>query len=706
MLKKEKNYAFRKRMLEIHPKDLRQEGLQPREDEFVIQNGFSIHVSRDADDVILTAASDFQTYLLVSMGVSSMIVREKTLSQAVGNAIVLNTEESAKAALTEGKGYMGYRIDFPDGIAVTGFDSRGIAQALYCLEDMMSVRRAPYLPREAVERKALFSPRIVHSGYDLCKYPNEYLAAVAHAGMDAIAVFISEPNADYKGQVDFNELVYRAGKYGIDVYVYSNMDGNVYPKGEDARKFYDARYGRIFENAPGLKGVILVGESIEFPSKDPNVRSATRKTPYPDNIPDGKPSPGWYPCEDYPLFVNMLKDVIRCHRPDADIVFWTYNWGSRPEDARIKLIQSLPTDISLLVTYEMFQRYSLGDGIVERTPDYTLALEGPGEYFLSEAKAAKECGIRLYAMSNTAGLTWDFGMIPYEPMPYQWVRRYEGLKQARRDYGLCGLLECHHYGFYPSFISELAKYAFCMEKTPYDQVLLNLMSRDCGDENAAAVVNGLRDWSEAIRCYVPTDNDQYGAARIGPAFPFCITAPFMPPVNKYAHAKNPRGFYDPMHGGLTYGNISLYSIRIRKEIEMLEKSDAYMASGLAKMTSCTGIDNHEALLRLINLGEYIRCNLRTIIHVKHWFILRQQLSVEQDRQKLDELVTAMSALLDKEIENAQKAIPLAEVDSRLGWEPCLEYQADADHIRWKIKQAQYVQRFELKSLLEQIHASL
>ena len=43
LLNKEKNYAFRKRMLEIHPKDIRQEGLLPRDGEFVIENGLSIH---------------------------------------------------------------------------------------------------------------------------------------------------------------------------------------------------------------------------------------------------------------------------------------------------------------------------------------------------------------------------------------------------------------------------------------------------------------------------------------------------------------------------------------------------------------------------------------------------------------------------------------------------------------------------------------
>ena len=58
-------------------------------------------------------------------------------------------------------------------------------------------------------------------------------------------------------------------------------------------------------------------------------------------------------------------------------------------------------------------------------------------------------------MTNTCGRTWDFGGMPYMPMMYQWADRCEKLVEAQEKYGLSGLLESHHYGFFPSFISEL-----------------------------------------------------------------------------------------------------------------------------------------------------------------------------------------------------------------------------------------------------------
>ena len=46
--------------------------------------------------------------------------------------------------------------------------------------------------------------------------------------------------------------------------------------------------------------------------------------------------------------VDKGVDVIHLRKPDADIVFWTYNWGRQPEKERVRLIENLPTDITLL----------------------------------------------------------------------------------------------------------------------------------------------------------------------------------------------------------------------------------------------------------------------------------------------------------------------------------------------------------------------
>jgi hypothetical protein len=50
----------------------------------------------------------------------------------------------------------------------------------------------------------------------------------------------------------------------------------------------------------------------------------------------------------------------------------------------------------------------------------------------------------------------------------------------------------------------------------------------------------------------------------------------------------------------------------------------------------------------------------------------------------------MRALAVSEIENAAAAIPLVEADSRLGWEPSMEYMADRAHLEWKIAQVRHV----------------
>ena len=66
----------------------------------------------------------------------------------------------------------------------------------------------------------------------------------------------------------------------------------------------------------------------------------------------------------------------------------------------------------------------------------------------------------------------------------------------------------------------------------------------------------------------------------------------------------------------------------------------------------------------------------------------------------------MIALAEAEIRNAEATIPLVEADSRLGWEPSMEYIGDARHLRWKIKQTRQVIEDELKCYLKIIDKTL
>lgn len=695
-MKKENAYEFRKNLLEIHQPDLRVKDRKTRGNEFEIPDNARIKIAKDANIVIETAAYDFADYLKVSMNISSEVI-----TRGVADVTVALAEESG-VDLGEFKAYKGFWIKTDkSGISIFAHDDRGAAQALYYLEDMMSFVGAPVIAHGEVRKKAMFHPQMVHSGYQSGVYPDEYLAKVAHEGRDTIFAIVGDEQ-EYASRV--NDLIARTEKYGIDVYAYSNLKSEVSPEAPEAEVYYDGTYGRLFKDCPGLKGVILVGESVEFPSKDPNVSSGRGNQTMIEGIPTGKVTSGWYPCYDYPLWLDIVKKAARKYNPEADIVFWTYNWFWRPES--VDLIKILPTDISLMVTFEMYHPRVYGeDRGKSRCDDYTIAFEGPCENFVREAKAAKERGIRLYSMTNTGGRTWDFGTIPYEPFPQQWIRRYEAMQKAHAEWGLCGIMESHDYGFHPSIISKLSKHSFMEPRESMNDILGRIISAEYGGENRDIIEKGLGCFSAAIRYYTPTNADQYGAFRLGPSYPFNL---FM----QSQFPDYPRSFVSTTYCHSTGGFQSPLCLRIRSEIESLEDMLGFMEIGLQLLGSVS--KPNDKLKKLINLGQFITNCVKTGLNHKKWYKLCCRVRSAESAEELGAVLDEMETLLLEERKNAEDTIPIVEADSSLGWEASMEqqikkdmgdcqesyYLTDRKHLEWKMRQVDFVIDTEIRELRE------
>ena len=687
MLQIEKNYDFRKRMLAIHEKDIRNYALKPADNQVELKNGLTVIVPDD--EVIFTAARDFADYMLISMDISVAIAKKG--AQVPGQTITVELAADNGVDLGKANGYKGFRIDVDENILITAFDVRGAAQGLYHLEEMMTLHKAPFITKETVFRKPMFAPTMVHSGYGLDEYPDEHLQAIAHEGRDAILVFVQDVNITPYGYLDFNELIHRAKKYGIDVYAYSYLQSDKHPSDPGAESYYENNYGRLFATCPELKGIVLVGESVGFPSHDPHVAPDPKSVVDKDGLPVGKPRSGWYPCEDFPEWLALIQKVITKHAPNADIVFWTYNLSKQPEEARVKLIENIPEGITLQVNrFECGNKVHL-DGREIITADYTIHTPGPSEIVASECKAAKKRDMRLYTMTNTGGLTWDFGTIPYVPAPFQWIRRYEGMKMANREWGLSGIMESHHYGMYPSFISKLAKWCFNDPDRDMNEILDDVLISEFGEECLAQMRDALNDWSDAICLYTPTDNDQYGAFRIGPSYPFVFIAPYKNPDMPYAHFGNS---YLQMYPHEVDGYRGApVPIRVGAEIRSLEKMLAKMEDGIAKINA---IENKsDKLLQLLNLGQYMANTIKTGIASKKWYKLIGQFTCSETKDEVLDVLDRMEKLLLAEIENAEATIPLVEVDSRLGWEPSMEYMGDKARIEWKIRHTKYLINTEI-----------
>lgn len=614
----------------------------------------------------------------------------------------------------------------PDMIMVIGRTERGTAQGVYYMEDHMKLRGECRLREECAEHAPLFSPRMTHSGTELDTFPDTFLEACAHAGMDAIIVYAGHvdtclhgfPDPDPlwpgsgRGYCDFNNLVWRAAGYGLDVYIYSHLICDMHPRDPQAKEYYEASFGTLFKKAPGIKGIIFVGETFEFPSLDPHTCGCRCQLKAPG---DTRYSPGWYPCFDYPELVTMVRDTIYQYNPEADIVFWSYNWGWAPKEERLELIRNLPRDITLLVTFDMFEKFSDEKGTPYTVDDYSISFEGPAQVYIDEALEAKKCGIRLYSMANTGGRTWDNGIVPYLPVPMQWQKRYEKLRQTHKEHGLCGLMEDHHYGWFPSFLTLFSKNAFMTNGLSDDEMLQRIAQRDFGNE-AGKVLEAWKLFSEGIRAVIPAACDQYGPYRCGPTYPllfeqkqkdlqlpsvgwathggFEIWFPEYPDVN----------FDDPSSMLLRYERVKKTEICFRKGCTLLQEA-----------VDMIGAPKGSEQSKQLAVAGFLHSTYVTALHVMEWSITKNLLhaAVEKIIHDCDDMIFEALGLTDRsvqalaermhmiarlETENVENAISFYEEDSRIGFEPTMEYMFDHEHAEWKNE--------ETKKSLEQLEEYL
>ena len=702
----ERHYDFRKFLDEVHQKDLRDFSLESRPDETEITADWVIRIAENASDFVREAARDFSDYLFRSMEVGIRIAQGDPELQ---HSIVLKLDPELKVKRS-------FRLECTaERIVIAGADERGIAMGCYFLEDVMTLREAPFVPHTAgLLKEPLFSPRMVHSGYGMDAFTEPYLKRIAHAGFDTILIFVKDdPLHGHNGAFDFAPLIDQAEKAGLDVYFYSAITNIYHPCDPEADAFYERNYGGLFQRYPKAKGLVLVGESCQFPSHDPNTSMRISCVGEPCYRKDSKPSPGWWPCCDFPEFVTLVRDKVRKYAPEADIVFWTYNWPYAPEELRTKLIDNLPRDITVEVNFALHDNVRIW-GTQERALDYTISVPGPSAVFRAEGAAAKRNRLKLYTISNTAGRTWDIGDAPYVPAPQQWAKRMENLLSARSVYGLSGLMESHHYGWYPSIISELANWLFWSNGPSAEEIIRALAVRDFSAECANEVTAVWRDWSDAVSQFVTPIEDQYGPCRVGPSYPFLfggvslrqtfgMTMKF--PWNVFKKYEIAYPVYTVVNDpdGLDMGTRRVMAeIRHLPEvIDLWNQGADRLENLLPRIPEC----KRNKAAKMIGVARFTANTLTTTLNIKRWWLENNRLLTEDDPEKAGQILDRIVRIAEEEIANVRQTLPLVDADSALGYEPSMDYVADREHLEWKIRQLSSVLEVDIPNYRKGIEIS-
>ena len=135
------------------------------------------------------------------------------------------------------------------------------------------------------------------------------------------------------------------------------------------------------------------------------------------------------------------------------------------------------------------------------------------------------------------------------------------------------------------------------------------------------------------------------------------------------------------------GNNSLSGVRVRQEIKSLETM--LQLAYNCYWTLLTIPEPNENLQKFMLLVRFIKNTIITGLNVKKHFIIKQKLSIANTRELADEYIAQLISLLKGEKENVEDTINIVKYDSRLGWEPSMDYACDQKCLEWKLRQLDY-----------------
>ena len=365
----EVNYDFRKRHWEYHKPGRRDLSRKAKKNEVMINGEWKIGCNAAEGSIAEIAVKDFQDYLFKSMDLSLPITRED-------GAKVLWVEISKKVK-------KGFVIEVTeDHVKVSAAEDKMTFCGTIHVEDIMNLEGAPVLELGKIVRKPLYNVRTVHSGTGIDYFPDQELLGLLHAGYNSIDLFVEGIDRNHIGYCDINEIMGRAARFGITTSFLNYVQTFVHPDEEGAQEKFDKAYGELVKHYPLLESIGLCGESLEFPSKDPATTGKNHRESVVDGIPDTRPSPGWYPCKDYPAYIRCIEKAVHKYNPNVRVLFSTYNWGYAPLELRKKFLENFPENVTLSVCYEIFSQRKL-DGLHTPVMDYTISADEPGYYFSS-----------------------------------------------------------------------------------------------------------------------------------------------------------------------------------------------------------------------------------------------------------------------------------------------------------------------------------
>lgn len=728
----EKPYDYHKRLSTAPAHEAQRDSeAKPQAGEFMLpEQGWKLVWNQRSSPVLQNAVQDFQDYLAKSMGVHVDVDGRDSLDgwQSLSRNIVVGTRDQLPGCGTTLKGPKDYEIvATPERLTVCGFDERGTIFGLYNLEARMNLREAPFLPATLkTVRHSLCDVRMVQSWMGWMEWPDPLLSHLAHDGFDGIfASAYANPNGDRttaESSTEFyarllfqvrrqdparmRDLINRASRFGIKVYVPIIYQYQGTPESEAGlRKLVRD----ILKDFPDIQGYVLLTEGFWY--KQWGGSHGASKEYVQD----------W--ARNWSRAVGIVAE--ECHRvnPAIEILPWEYNIDFRPQNVELKryFIQQLPADTIPLMTWENGKGFEL-DGMHGYLRDYSLNQIGPAEVTDAQIGEARQRGMKFYCKADTFA-SWQFGTIPYLPVPYQWYTRYKALEK----YGVNGTMESWSSGYSPNFMTELRAWYCWSDAPPLEELLGAIAARDFGPDGKQMVLKAWEHFSQAIRL-VPdtgpnmgtnnavgnplffqepplrtttfthswTDHEKWASelgGNLNPHWPFTVSRMVFYPdfTNQTNLAENYARSATGVEVGPETRVLPVFLKYLRQASDQMEEGlKLYRAAALGSPKA-----KRQQAVREAVVAEHLQRMMQSDYAILEFEDLRLQLAAEKDSQKTAAILDRMKTILREEIVRTKLSLLAATRDSRLG------FQLEQDYVY-----TPYCLREKLASLHETLEKQL
>ncbi len=524
---------------------------------------------------------------------------------------------------------------------------------------------------------------------ELDPYPDGLLQRLSNLGVNGVwlhvvlrqlapSLLFSESGTDAERRIaTLRQLVSRAKRYGISIYLYMNepraMPASFFEGRQDMRGVQEGDHfalctsspqvrqwltdslRSVFEQVPDLGGVFTITGSENLTNCYSHNRTAA-----------GCPRCSKRSGPEVIAEVNRaIAAGVRAGNPDAKVIVWDWGWPDgtgagwgRPDWAR-QIIAALPDNVYVMCVSEWGKPISRG-GVDSHVGEYSLSAVGPGPRALRHWALAKKRGLKTIAKVQV-NASWELSALPYLPVMNLVAQHCKNLTEADID----GLMLSWSVGGYPSPNLEFVSRFGGRPAPTVDQALASVAEARYGPD---ATPFALKAWSEFSTAFAE--------------YPFHGGFVYRGPI-QYGPANllypEPTGYRATMVG-FPYDDLDGWRAVYPADVlaAQFDKIAARWSDGLAalrKALAAADTSAHEANLRDdLGIAEAAYLHFRSVGNQIRFVMARSALlSGESTDTEREAHIDAIKIIAADEIENAKRLFILTREDSRIGFEASNHY---------------------------------